>query len=95
MVRCLAGMDTLGVSCDGAMPSGLVPVTNAVTAISELVDDSCGILAPGEDPDAMARGISLLYEQPLKLSVMPKAAANRFGHRVMLSGPLMLSLSLY
>jgi glycosyltransferase involved in cell wall biosynthesis len=40
-------MDAQGVSRDEAMASGLVPVTNAVTAIPEFVDDRCGILAPG------------------------------------------------
>jgi glycosyltransferase involved in cell wall biosynthesis len=74
---CPSRMDTQGVSRDEAMASGLVPVTNAVAAIPEFVDDSCGILAPGEDADAMARGISLLYEQPLKFSAMSEAAAKR------------------
>jgi glycosyltransferase involved in cell wall biosynthesis len=74
---CPTRMDAQGVSRDEAMASGLVPVTNAVTAIPEFVDDSCGILAPGEDSDAMAKGISLLYEQPLKFSAMSKAAASR------------------
>jgi hypothetical protein len=45
MVRCPTGMDILGVLCDGAMPSTLVPITNAVAAILEFVDDCCGILA--------------------------------------------------
>jgi len=74
---CPTRMDAQGVSRDEAMASGLVPVTNAVTAIPEFVDDSCGILAPAEDADAMAKGIALLYEQPLKFSAMSKAAANR------------------
>ena len=70
-------MDAQGVSRDEAMASGLVPVTNAVTAIPEFVDDRCGILAPGEDADTMARGIALMYEQPLKFTAMSKAAASR------------------
>lgn len=45
MVRCPTGMDTLGVSWDGVMPSRLVPIINAVVAILEFVDDSCRILA--------------------------------------------------
>ena len=59
------------------MSSGLVPVTNGVTAIPEFVDDTCGILAPAEDAEAMARGISQLYEQPLKFAAMSEAAARR------------------
>jgi len=74
---CPTRMDTQGTSRDEAMSSGLVPVTNAVAAIPEFVDHSCGILAPGEDAEAMARGITLLYEQPLKFSAMSKAAAKR------------------
>jgi len=74
---CPTRMDTHGVSRDEAMASGLVPVTNAVTAIPEFVDDSCGILAPGEDADAMARGITLLYAHPERFAAMSKAAAKR------------------
>ena len=74
---CPTRMDTQGVSRDEAMASGLVPVTNAVAAIPEFVDDSCGILAPGEDAEAMARGMALLYEQPQKFAAMSEAAAKR------------------
>jgi glycosyltransferase involved in cell wall biosynthesis len=74
---CPTRMDTQGVSRDEAMASGLVPVTNGVAAIPEFVDDSCGILAPGEDAEAMARGIALLYEQPQKFAAMSEAAAKR------------------
>ena len=69
-------MDAQGVSRDEAMACGLVPVTNAVTAIPEFVDDSCGILAPGEDWKAMADGIDRLYnDQELFLSMTQNAAA--------------------
>ncbi len=64
-------MDAQGVSRDEAMSSGLVPVTNAVTAIPEFVDENCAILAPAEDYMAMAEGIERLYYNPdlfLKLS---------------------------
>jgi glycosyltransferase involved in cell wall biosynthesis len=70
-------MDTQGVSRDEAMASGLVSATNAVTAIPEFADDRCGILAPGEGAEAMARGISLLYENPGRFSAMSEAAAKR------------------
>ena len=74
---CPTRMDTQEASRDEAMSSGLVPITNAVASIPEFVDHSCGILAPGEDAEAMARGITLLYEQPLKFSAISKAAAKR------------------
>jgi glycosyltransferase involved in cell wall biosynthesis len=74
---CPTRWDSHGVSRDEAMSSGLVPVTNAVSAIPEFVDDSCGILALGDDAEAMARGIARLYEQPLTFSAMSQAAAKR------------------
>ncbi|MDM3888156.1 methyltransferase domain-containing protein [Pseudomonas sp. BCRC 81390] len=61
---CPTRMDAQGVSRDEAMASGLVAVTNAVTAIPEFVDDECGILAPGEDAQAMADGIARVIESP-------------------------------
>ena len=68
-------MDAQGVSRDEAMSSGLVPITNAVTAIPEFVDDSCGILAPAEDYKAMAEGIKkLYYDKDLFESMSYKAA---------------------
>ena len=73
---CPTRWDSHGVSRDEAMASGLVPVTNAVSAIPEFVDDSCAILTPGEDAEAMAKGIARLYEQPLTFSAMSQAAAN-------------------
>ncbi|HJC25623.1 MAG TPA: glycosyltransferase [Candidatus Eisenbergiella merdavium] len=69
--------DTQGVSRDEAMSSGLVPVTNAVTAIPEFVDDSCGILAPAEDYKAMAEGIKRLYQDPDLFETMSQNAAER------------------
>jgi len=70
-------MDSHGVSRDEAMSSGLVPVTNAVAAVPEFVDETCGILAPPEDAQALADGIAELYEKPEKFASMSKAAAER------------------
>ncbi|WP_294448080.1 glycosyltransferase [uncultured Mailhella sp.] len=70
-------IDTQGVSRDEAMASGLVPITNAVTAIPEFVDETCGILAPAEDADAMAAGISHLVDNPDLFLAMSRAAAER------------------
>lgn len=69
--------DTQGVSRDEAMSCGLVPVTNAVAAIPEFVDDSCSILAPGEDYVAMADGICKLYHDPELFLSMSENAAKR------------------
>lgn len=70
-------MDAQGVSRDEAMSSGMVPVTNAVTAIPEFVDEACGILVPGEDYMAMAEGIERLYNDPALFSALSKGAAER------------------
>lgn len=70
-------MDAQGVSRDEAMSSGLVPVTNAVTAIPEFVDDTCGILAPGEGYMEMAQGIKELYYHADLFSRMSENAALR------------------
>ncbi|MCS0630970.1 FkbM family methyltransferase [Telluria mixta] len=70
-------MDAQGVSRDEAMASGLVPVTNGVTAIPEFVDEQCGILAPGEDAVAMAEGIAAMYENPELFMAMSEQAALR------------------
>ena len=70
-------MDSQGVSRDEAMSSGLVPVTNAVAAVPEFVDDDCGILAPAEDYIAMAKGIEKLYYEPDLFLRMSKNAAER------------------
>jgi glycosyltransferase involved in cell wall biosynthesis len=70
-------MDSQGVSRDEAMASGLVPITNAVAAIPEFVDDSCGILAAADDAGGLAAGIEMLYENPLLFEEMSKRAAER------------------
>ncbi len=69
--------DTQGVSRDEAMASGLVPVTNAVAAIPEFVDDSCGVLAAGEDATGLANGIVDLHADPGLFSAMSNKAFKR------------------
>jgi FkbM family methyltransferase len=74
-------MDAQGVSRDEAMASGLVPVTNGVTAIPEFVDAQCGILAPGEDASAMADGIAALYNNADLFASMSEQAALRVARQ--------------
>lgn len=69
--------DTQGVSRDEAMSSGLVPVTNAVAAIPEFVDDICGVLVDGEDYISMVQGIEKLYREPHYFTELSKNAAAR------------------
>ena len=70
-------MDSQGVSRDEAMSSGLVPITNSVTAIPEFVDSKSGILAEGEDYRQMAQGVLELFEDEERFLNMSKAAASR------------------
>lgn len=69
--------DSHGVSRDEAMASGLVPVTNAVAAIPEFVDERSGLIAPPEDSQALARNIEKLYESPELFKHLSEGAAKR------------------
>lgn len=70
-------MDSQGVSRDEAMSSGLVPVTNRVTAIPEFVNDECGILAEAEDSAGLAQGIERLIMDPDLFQRLSRNAAIR------------------
>ncbi|WP_321819960.1 MULTISPECIES: glycosyltransferase family protein [unclassified Burkholderia] len=74
---CPSRMDTQGVSRDEAMASGLVPVTNAVAAIPEFVDETCGVLAPAEDATALAEGLLALIQDPRLFEDLSAGAARR------------------
>ena len=69
--------DSQGVSRDEAMSSGLVPVTNAVAAVPEFVDDDCAILAGPEESDPMVEGILRVASDPALFSSMSANAARR------------------
>lgn len=69
--------DTQGVSRDEAMSCGVVPITNAVAAIPEFVDSSCGILVDAEDYIALAEGIKELYYDEDKYNRLSIGAAER------------------
>lgn len=70
-------MDAQGVSRDEAMASGLVPVTTAVAAVPEFVDETSGILVPPEDAKALADAIERLYHDPELFLRLSEAAAKR------------------
>ncbi|MGW9552010.1 glycosyltransferase family 4 protein [Citricoccus zhacaiensis] len=76
--------DSQGVSRDEAMASGLVPVTNAVCAIPEFVDDDCAIVAGPEDVTGMVEGMVRLFQDPKRFQQMSRAAALRVAEQ---SGP--------
>ena len=70
-------IDTQGVSRDEAMASGLVPVTNGVPAVKEFVDQGCGVLAPVDDADGLAKGILEMADDPDLFLRRSAAAADR------------------
>ena len=88
-------MDTQGVSRGEAMSSGLVPVTNRVTAIPEFVDESCGILADGDDAHGLAKGIARLYENPELFQKMSEAAAKRVREQCGYQQTILKELNLF
>lgn len=70
-------LDSQGVSRDEAMSSGLVPVTNAVTAIPEFVDEDSAILAGAEEAAALVKGLHHLMSDPTEFTRMSRAASQR------------------
>ena len=74
---CPSRWDSQGVSRDEAMASGLVPVTTNVAAIPEFVDETCGMVVPPEDPQALADAIAQLVENPGLFTNLSSAAAQR------------------
>ncbi|OFN74842.1 glycosyltransferase family 4 protein [Corynebacterium sp. HMSC074E01] len=69
--------DTQGVSRDEAMGSGLVPITNPVTAIPEFVDDSCAIQFEESNIPGAIEKIVALFESPERFLAMSRNAAQR------------------
>ncbi|HCT9232968.1 TPA: glycosyltransferase [Escherichia coli] len=69
--------DSQGVSRDEAMASGLVPISNAVAAVPEFMDENSGILVGAEDAQGLAQAIERLYMDPLLFSTLSARAAER------------------
>lgn len=70
-------LDTQGVSRDEAMASGLVPVTNRVSAVPEFVDDDCAGLAAPDDAQGIADSIRAMIESPALFLSRSRNAAER------------------
>ncbi|MBR7742605.1 glycosyltransferase family 4 protein [Phycicoccus sp. BSK3Z-2] len=70
--------DSQGVSMCEAMASGLVPVSTAIAAIPEFVEDrESGLLAAPEDPVGLADRIEMLYYNTELFHRLSAAAARR------------------
>lgn len=70
-------MDSQGVSCDDAMSSGLVPITNAVAAIREVVDEKGRDSGQAEDAEGLASAIMMMHESPEMFQAFARAASER------------------
>ncbi len=70
-------IDSQGVSRDEAMASGLVPVTNRVSAIPEFVDERSALIVGAEDWKGMADAIRTLHDKPETFTRLSEAAARR------------------
>ncbi|MNE72217.1 hypothetical protein D3C80_1681380 [compost metagenome] len=70
-------MDAQGVSRDEAMSSGLIAITNGVTAIPEFVSTDCGVLAGADDAQGMADGMKKIIESAELFNKMSAAAHQR------------------
>lgn len=92
---CPTRMDAQGVSKDEAMSSGLIPVTNAVTAIPEFVDDSCGVLAGAESAEEMARGIKEMVVDESIFKEKSKNAAMRARAQVSKKNVIVDEISIF
>lgn len=79
---CPTRWDSQGVSRGEAMASGLVPVTNNVSAIPEFLDEQCGLAVPAEDYMGLAEAIKKLYLDPELFKKLSQNAANRVRKQV-------------
>jgi glycosyltransferase involved in cell wall biosynthesis len=66
-IHCQANLrpDAFGITFVEALAAGLPVVTSAIGGALEIVDDSCGILVPPNDPAALASSVLRLIEDPL------------------------------
>ncbi len=84
---CPTRFDTQGVSMGEAMASGLVVVTNNVTAIPEFTDTECSLLVRPDDPVAYAEALWDLYQHPDRVPDLSRRAAERAGHNAASNKP--------
>lgn len=86
--------DSQGVSRDEAMSSGLVPITNNVSAIPEFADESCCMLVEDEDYIGLADSIRMLYHNPEHYQQMSEKAAARVRNQSSLENTILREVEL-
>jgi FkbM family methyltransferase len=86
--------DSQGVSRDEAMSSGLVPISHAVSAVPEFVDQSCGLLVPADSVHEMAAAVSALVADPARFLTLSASAARRAQSQSGLAATVLRELEL-
>ncbi|MDD2882985.1 MAG: glycosyltransferase [Rhodoferax sp.] len=89
---CPTRWDSHGVSRDEAMASGLVPVTSAVAAIPEFVDESSGALSNAEDFLGLANSIDVIVNNIDIFQKLSSGAAHKVRRQA--SAPLIIKKEL-
>jgi len=69
--------DSQGLTCGEAMSSGLVPLTSAVAALPEFLDEDVAILAPFDDHQELVSGYLDLLNDPERFLEMSRTASER------------------
>jgi glycosyltransferase involved in cell wall biosynthesis len=73
------GPEPFGIAFVEALYAGLPVVSSAFGGALEIVDDSCGILCPPGDKDAVGQALGNLIENPLRRSAMSSSGPARAG----------------
>lgn len=87
--------DSQGVSRDEAMSSGLVPVSEAISAVPEFVDARSGVLVTPESPAAIADAVEALAASPERFLALSEEAARRAQSQCGLAGTIERELALF
>ena len=87
--------DSQGVSRDEAMSSGLVPVSEAISAVPEFVDTRSGVLVAPESPAAIADAVEALAAAPERFLALSEEAARRAQSQCGLAGTIERELALF
>lgn len=87
--------DSQGVSRDEAMSSGLVPVSEAISAVPEFVDARSGVLVAPESPAAIADAVEALAVSPERFLALSEEAARRAQSQCGLAGTIERELALF
>jgi glycosyltransferase involved in cell wall biosynthesis len=66
-----------GLALVEALGASLPVVTTGLGGAAEVVDDSCGVSVPANDPRAVAKALHLLIEDPVRRAQMGKAGRQR------------------